>query len=80
MDKKNYVYASELAELSGTTYGTIKTYSMFNLLPYKQEGKKEWKKYDKDLCLTILNRIKELKQERKTLKEIKKIIRQEFKF
>ena len=43
--KRDFLKMSELAELCGVRYSTIKFYAELGLLPYKQQGKRLAKYY-----------------------------------
>lgn len=43
--KRDFLKLSELAELNGVRYSTIKFYSELGLLPYEQQGKRLAKYY-----------------------------------
>lgn len=68
--KKELLTMSELAEVSGVRYGTIKYYSQMDLLPFNQEGERLRKYYNKKEAMKRLNEIKKLKDKRLTIMEI----------
>jgi DNA-binding transcriptional MerR regulator len=67
----NLLTMSELAEASGVRYGTIKYYSQIEILPFKQEGERLRKYYNRKEAVKRLNEIKKLKDKRLTIEEIK---------
>ena len=75
MDQKtgknnNILTIGELAEVSGTRLTTLKYYTELGILPFSQEGKRLTRKYTEGEALKRLDKIKELKEKRLTIKEI----------
>jgi len=75
MDQKtgknnNILTIGELAEVSGTRLTTLKYYTELGILPFSQEGKRLTRKYKEKGALKRLDKIKELKEKRLTIKEI----------
>lgn len=68
--KKELLTTSELAEVSGVRYGTIKFYSQIGILPFEQAGERLRRYYNKRETLKRFNEIKKLKERRLTIKEI----------
>lgn len=62
--------ASELAEVTGVRFSTIKYYSESGLLPYQQEGKRLNKRYPKDESYRRIQAIKKLKEKGMLIPEI----------
>ena len=60
----------ELAEVSGIRQTTIKYYTEIGILPFSQEGERLTRKYTEGEALERLEKIKELKKKRLTIKEI----------
>ena len=60
----------ELAELSGTRLTTLKYYTELGILPFNQAEKRLTRKYKKEKALERLEKIKEMKEKRLTIKEI----------
>ena len=60
----------ELAEVSGTRLTTLKYYTELGILPFNQAEKRLTRKYKKEDALERLEKIKELKEKRLTIKEI----------
>jgi len=67
---KEFIKMSELAELNGVRYSTVKYYSELGLLPYEQQGKRLAKKYKREVASKRLQEILKLKNEGKTIPEI----------
>jgi len=69
-DKNKVLTIGELAEVSGTRLTTLKFYTELGILPFNQGGKRLTRKYNKEVALERLEKIKELKEKRFTIKEI----------
>ena len=69
-EKNNILTIGELAEVSGIRLTTLKYYTELGILPFSQEGKRLTRKYNKEEALERLEKIKELKEKRLTIKEI----------
>ena len=69
-EKNNILTIGELAEVSGTRLTTLKYYTELGILPFSQSGKRLTRKYNKEEALESLEKIKELKEKRLTIKEI----------
>ena len=70
MKKNEVLTIGELAEVSGTRLTTLKYYTELRILPFNQEGERLTRKYNKEEALERLEKIKELKEKRLTIKEI----------
>jgi len=60
----------ELAEVSGVRLTTLKYYTELGILPFNQAEKRLTRKYKEEEALERLEKIKELKGKRLTIKEI----------
>jgi len=69
-EKNNILTIGELAEVSGTRLTTLKYYTELGILPFNQDGERLTRKYNKEEALERLEKIKELKKKRLTIKEI----------
>ena len=69
-EKNNILTIGELAEVSGIRQTTIKYYTELGILPFSQDGERLTRKYKKEEALKRLEKIKELKGKRLTIKEI----------
>ena len=69
-EKNNILTIGELAEVSGTRLTTLKYYTELGILPFSQAGERLTRKYNKEEALERLEKIKELKEKRLTIKEI----------
>ena len=70
IEKNNVLTIGDLAEISGTRLTTLKYYTELGILPFNQDGKRLTRKYNKEEALERLEKIKELKEKRLTIKEI----------
>ena len=68
--KNNVLTIGELAEVSGTRLTTLKYYTELGILPFNQAEKRLTRKYAEGEALERLEKIKELKEKRLTIKEI----------
>ena len=70
IEKNNVLTIGELSEVSGTRLTTLKYYTELGILPFNQDGERLTRKYNKEKALERLEKIKELKEKRLTIKEI----------
>ena len=68
--KNNILTIGELAEVSGIRHTTLKYYTELGILPFSQEGERLTRKYTEGEALERLEKIKEMKEKRLTIKEI----------
>ena len=69
-EKNNILTIGELAEVSGIRLTTLKYYTELGILSFNQDGKRLTRKYKEEQTLERLEKIKELKEKRLTIKEI----------
>ena len=69
-EENNILTIGELSEVSGTRLTTLKYYTELGILPFSQDGERLTRKYKKEEALERLEKIKELKGKRLTIKEI----------
>jgi len=69
-EKNKVLTIGELAEVSGVRLTTLKYYTELGILPFNQGGERLTRKYKKEEALERLEKIKELKGKRLTIKEI----------
>lgn len=70
-----YVGMSELVQLSGVRYSTIKYYTEEGLLPFEQEDTRMARKYPRVQAIERLEEIRSMKEAQGlTIKEIKEIL------
>ena len=77
--KNNILTIGELAEVSGTRLTTLKYYTELGILPFSQDGERLTRKYAEEQTLERLEKIKELKKKRLTIKEIIEHFNESFK-
>ena len=70
MEKDEVLTIGELAEVSGVRLTTLKYYTELGILPFNQGGERLTRKYNKEEALERLEKIKEMKEKRLTIKEI----------
>ena len=70
IEKNNVLTIGELSEVSGTRLTTLKYYTELGILPFNQAEKRLTRKYKEKGALERLEKIKELKEKRLTIKEI----------
>ena len=68
--KRDFLKMSELAELCGVRYSTIKFYAELGLLPYEQQGKRLAKYYPAKEASQRLKEILRLRDRGKTIPDI----------
>jgi DNA-binding transcriptional MerR regulator len=66
----DFLKMSELAELNGIRYSTVKYYSELGLLPYEQKGKRLAKYYPRLEASQRLKEILKLREQGETVPEI----------
>jgi len=70
IEKNEILTIGELAEVSGIRLTTLKYYTELGILPFNQAEKRLTRKYKEGEALERLEKIKELKVKRLTIKEI----------
>ena len=68
--KREFLKMSELAELNGVRYSTIKFYCELGLLPFEQEGKRLAKYYPAKEASKRLKEILKLREKGETIPDI----------
>ena len=68
--KREFLKMSELAELNGVRYSTIKFYCELGLLPFKQQGKRLAKYYPTKEASKRLKEILKLREKGETIPDI----------
>lgn len=68
--KMDYLKMSELAELCGVRYSTVKYYSELGLLPYEQKGKRLAKYYPATQASQRVKAILKLREQGQSVPEI----------
>lgn len=67
----DYVTIGELVRLTGFRYSTLKFYTEEGMLPFVQKDKKLTRRYNREIAVEILEKIKQLKEQGLTVIEIK---------
>lgn len=68
--KRDFLKMSELAELCGVRYSTIKFYAELGLLPYEQQGKRLAKYYPAKEASQRLKEILKLREKGQSIPDI----------
>ena len=72
-----YVTIGELVRLTETRYSTLKFYTEEGFLPFKQEEQKLTRRYPREETVQRIGYIKKMREEGKTLPEIREILREQ---
>lgn len=72
-----YVTIGELVRITSSRYSTLKFYTEEGLLPFEQEEENLTRRYKREETVKLIERIKGLKGEGKTIPEIKEILSKE---
>ena len=75
IENSEYVTIGELARLTGIRYSTLKFYTEESMLPFEQEEENLTRRYKRAESLKLIARIKELQELKKTISEIKEILK-----
>lgn len=68
--QREFLKMSELAELTGVRYSTIKYYCELGLLPYEQKGKRLAKYYPLKEASKRIKEILKMREKRQTITDI----------
>lgn len=69
-----YVSIGELARITGCRYSTLKHYTEEGMLPFEQEEENLTRRYDREKTVLLVMRIRSLREEGKTIPQIKEIL------
>ena len=72
-----YVTIGELVRLTDVRYSTLKFYTEQGLLPFEQAGENLTRRYRREESLARIAHIRQLRQEGKSVPEIKALLGQE---
>lgn len=72
-----YVYIGELVQLTGVRYSTLKYYTEDGLLPFEQAEENLTRRYKREESVKRILYIKELRQNGKSIPEIREILKTE---
>ena len=70
-----YVTIGELVRLTDVRYSTLKYYTEEGLLPFEQAEENLPRRYKREESVAQIQKIKELRQEGKSIAEIKEILK-----
>lgn len=74
IENSEYVTIGELVRLTDTRYSTLKHYTQENMLPYEQDDTNLTRRYKRVESMARIYLIKQLRLQKKTIPQIKKII------
>ena len=69
-----YVSIGELVRITGCRYSTLKFYTEEGMLPFEQAEENLTRRYKREQSIAQIQRIKDLRQEGKSIPEIKVIL------
>lgn len=69
-----YVSIGELARLTGCRYSTLKYYTEEGMLPFEQEEENLTRRYRREESVALIEKIRNLRQEGKSVSEIKEML------
>jgi len=72
--ESEYVSIGELVQLTGTRYSTLKFYTEEGMLPFEQEDAKLTRRYKRVEAVKRIDEIKQMRQEGRTIPQIKEIL------
>lgn len=70
----DYVTIGELTRLTGVRYSTLKFYTEEGMLPFEQEEENLTRRYRREESVALIEKIRNLRQEGKTVPEIKEML------
>ncbi len=74
IEKAEYVTIGELVRLTDVRYSTLKFYTEEGMLPFEQQEENMTRRYKREESIERISKIMELRREKKTIPEIKKIL------
>lgn len=74
IEHSEYVTIGELVRLTGARYSTLKFYTEEAMLPFEQEGEKLVRRYRREESVKRIADIKQMREQKLTIPEIKKIL------
>ncbi len=69
-----YVTIGELVRLTGVRYSTLKFYTEEGMLPFEQEEENLTRRYRREESVILIEKIRNLRQEGKSVPEIKEML------
>lgn len=76
IETSEYVTIGELVRLTNSRYSTLKYYTEEGMLPFEQAEENLTRRYKREQSMARIQRIKDLRQEGKSIPEIKAILKQ----
>lgn len=70
-----YVTIGELVRLTNVRYSTLKFYTEEGMLPFEQAEENLTRRYKREQSVTLIQEIKALRQEGKSIPEIKSMLK-----
>lgn len=70
----DYVTIGELTRLTGVRYSTLKFYTEEGMLPFEQEEENLTRRYRREESVALIEKIRNLRQEGKSVPEIKEML------
>lgn len=70
----DYVTIGELTRLTGVRYSTLKFYTGEGMLPFEQEEENLTRRYRREESVALIEKIRNLRQEGKSVPEIKEML------
>ena len=74
IEKSEYVTIGELVRLTNMRYSTLKHHTEEGMLPFEQAEENLTRRYKREQSIAQIQRIKDLRQEGKSIPEIKVIL------
>ena len=75
IENSEYVTIGELVRLTNVRYSTLKYYTEEGMLPFEQAEENLTRRYKREQSVVQVQRIKDLRQEGKSILEIKTILK-----
>lgn len=76
IENSEYVTIGELVRLTNVRYSTLKYYTEEGMLPFEQVEENLTRRYKREQSMAQIQKIKDLRQEGKSILEIKAILKQ----
>jgi len=76
IESSEYVTIGELVRLTNMRYSTLKYYTEEGMLPFEQAEENLTRRYKREQSIAQIQRIKDLRQEGKSIPEIKSILKE----
>ncbi len=77
IEQSEYVTIGELVRLTGVRYSTLKFYTEEKMLPFEQLEENLTRRYRRVESIERIGYIRRLREEKKTIPEIKQLLKQE---